>query len=113
MHVHVYCNNLSITGNVAFIFAIVAIFFGMKYGSINMPETVNYLLIAYVIVHVLIHLALTTQRCQNQVKDINDTESVDAPGSGFRKSCGVFYILMAFGFATALTIWILVRRNYV
>merc|ERR1711983_729630 len=79
-------------GNTSYTFAIAAIFKAMEYSELGMPENVVYLLIAYVIVHVLIHFTLTGQRwcseknIENQVKDIDNNEPLDAPGSGFRKS---------------------------
>ena len=50
-------------GNIGFLFSIVAIFFGIEYADVNLPESVSYVLIAYVTLHVLVHLVLTFQRC--------------------------------------------------
>ena len=49
-------------GNVAFFFAILAIFFGMEYHDVNMPKSVVYVLITYVIVHFMVHFLLTFQQ---------------------------------------------------
>ena len=84
----------------------------MEYSELEMPDNVVYLLIAYVIVHVLIHFTLTGQRwcseknIENQVKDIDNNEPLDAPGSGFRKSMAFFYIGFVFIISFSLIGWI-------
>jgi len=99
-------------GNISYTFAIAAIFKAMEYSELGMPENVVYLLIAYVIVHVLIHFTLTGQRwcseknIENQVKDIDNNEPLDAPGSGFRKSMAFFYIGFVFIISFSLIGWI-------
>ena len=99
-------------GNIAFAFAIAAIFKAMEYSELEMPTNVVYLLIAYVIVHVLIHFTLTGQRwcseknVENQVKDIDNNEPLDAPGSGFRKSMAFFYIGFVYIISFSLIGWI-------
>ena len=98
-------------GNISYTFAIAAIFKAMEYSELEMPENVVYLLIAYVIVHVLIHFTLTGQRwcseknIENQVKDIDNNEPLDAPGSGFRKSMAFFYIGFVFIISFSLIGW--------
>ena len=49
-------------GNITFIFAIIAIFFAMEYPAVDMPSEVTYVLITYVVLHVVVHMALTIQR---------------------------------------------------
>ena len=49
-------------GNITFIFAIIAIFFAMEYPAVDMPSEVTYVLITYVVLHVVVHTALTIQR---------------------------------------------------
>jgi len=98
-------------GNISYTFAIAAIFKAMEYSELEMPENVVYLLMAYVIVHVLIHFTLTGQRwcseknIENQVKDIDNNEPLDAPGSGFRKSMAFFYIGFVFIISFSLIGW--------
>ena len=69
----------------------------------------SILLIVYVIVHVLIHFALTAQKCMsepNQVKDIDNNDAEDAPGAVFRKAIAFFYIGFVYTVSIALIIWI-------
>ena len=49
-------------GNITFILAIIAIFFAMEYPAVDMPSEVTYVLITYVVVHVVVHMVLTIQR---------------------------------------------------
>ena len=105
-------------GNVAFICATVAIFLGMKYGDMNMPQSVLYVLIAYVCFHVVVHLILTFQRChqenqdKNQVNDMN--MSIDSPqddwGSLLRKTMAYVYVGLVWVFAFVILSWVINRR---
>lgn len=44
------------SGNVAHILAIVSIFFAVKLGKAELPEWMDFILVAYVAFHVIIHL---------------------------------------------------------
>ena len=87
------------TGNIGFILAIITIFRGMEYIEIEAPMEITYLLIGYIVVHVLTHLILTGQLLHSdreidsaQAKDVNANEPLDDPGSGFRKTLAILYI---------------------
>lgn len=105
-------------GNVAFMCAIVAIFLGMKYGDVHMPQSVIYVLITYVCFHVFVHLILTFQRCymenhgKNQVSDADASSgsSQDDWGSGFRKAIAFIYMGLVWVFAFVILSWIINRR---
>ena len=88
------------TGNIGFVLAIITIFRGMEYIEIEAPVEITYLLIGYIVVHVLTHLILTGQMLHSdreidaaQTKDVNaNDEPLDDPGSGFRKTLAILYI---------------------
>lgn len=52
-------------GNVAHILAIVTIFFAVKLGKAELPEWVDFILVAYVIFHVVVHLLLSVSHFPN------------------------------------------------
>ena len=107
-------------GNIAFGAAIVAIFFGVEYPGVMLPKEVTYVLIAYVVVHTLIHLVLSFQRVyilkngSNQVKDIgfNANDVQDAPGSDLRKALAFVYVGLVWIFALVIVGWLIHQKLY-
>ena len=105
-------------GNLALLFAILAIFFAMEYKIINMPKEVSYVLITYVIVHVLGHLVLSIQRCfvdhhgSNKIKNLDDSHQAieDAPGSRLRKAVAFVYIGLVWTFAFVIVAWLVHQK---
>lgn len=110
-------------GYVTYIFAVIAIFFGMEYGDVNMPKEVTYVLIAYVVIHVAVHLILTFQRCylyhhgDNQVKDVYtggapSASSEDEAGSDLRKALAFVYVGLVWIFALVIIGWVIHQKIY-
>lgn len=86
-----------------------------------MPKEVTYVLIAYVVIHVAVHLILTFQRCylyhhgDNQVKDVyagGSTSSEDEPGSDLRKALAFVYIGLVWTFALVIIGWVIHQKIY-
>ena len=99
-------------GNVAFLFAILAIFFGLEYTKIGTPKEANYVMITYIIIHVITHFILTFQRCfyqkSNKVEELNTaTELQDDPGTNLRKVLAFVYIGLVWIFALIIFAWVI------
>ena len=100
-------------GNASFLFAILAIFFGLEYAQIGAPKETGYVMITYIIVHVLVHLALTIHRCftgkSNKVEEINsvDDHIEDDPGSRFRKAMAFCYFGLVWIFTMVVFGWVM------
>merc|ERR1719219_1144631 len=109
-------------GNATFIFAIVAIFFAMEYPAVKMPTEVVYVLITYVVIHIVVHVSLTIHRfyhermgSSDKVKDLNDASepsNEDAPGSDFRRAVAYVYLGLVWIFAFVILGWIIERRTH-
>ncbi|CAO1339323.1 unnamed protein product [Diamesa serratosioi] len=109
-------------GNVAHILAIVTIFFAVKLGKAELPEWIDFILVAYVVFHVLIHLLLSISGCISDRKgnqrvssfpmaDMNQSRNQmiantkqDAAFSGFRKVLLSIYVVVIILFVIALVI---------
>ncbi|XP_011498802.1 PREDICTED: putative ferric-chelate reductase 1 homolog [Ceratosolen solmsi marchali] len=109
-------------GNAAHICGIIAIFFAVRLTKAKLPEWVDWILVAYVVFHVLTHLFLTFAGCASDkqgsqrvnsfpMKDVHARNSMthpdarrDAPHSGLRKLVfGVYFVVIAV-FALALIV---------
>ncbi|XP_053985037.1 putative ferric-chelate reductase 1 homolog isoform X1 [Hylaeus volcanicus] len=109
-------------GNAAQICGIIAIFFAVRLNKAKLPEWVDWILVAYVVFHILTHLILTFVGCASDVqasqrvnsfpmKDTHSRSSMvhpdarqDAPHSGLRKFIfGVYFVVIAL-FAAALIV---------
>lgn len=71
-------------GNVAHITAIVTIFFAVKLGKAELPEWIDFILVAYVIFHVLIHLLLSVRNSNDFNIIISMIEYSDRYFYGYR-----------------------------
>ncbi|XP_076645315.1 putative ferric-chelate reductase 1 homolog isoform X2 [Halictus rubicundus] len=109
-------------GNAAQICGIIAIFFAVRLNKAKLPEWVDWILVAYVVFHILIHLILTFVCCASDrqasqrvnsfpMKDMHSRGSMvhpdarqDAPHSGIRKFIfGVYFVVIAL-FTTVLIV---------
>ncbi|KAJ3637706.1 hypothetical protein MTP99_001143 [Tenebrio molitor] len=110
-------------GNVAHIVAIVTIFFAVKLTKAELPDFVDWILVAYVAFHVIIHLILSVMGCISEksserrvtsfpMKDLGGSgrssayadRSADAPYSGFRKFILGIYIVVIIAITVALIV---------
>lgn len=100
-----------LVGNCAHIIGIVAIFFAVMLNKAELPEWMEYVLVAYVAFHVLIHLILQISACISdksaerrvnafQMKEMGSRSSsaftdrsADAPLAGLRKFLLALYII--------------------
>ena len=98
-------------GNLAFLFAILAIFFGLEYAQIGTPKEAGYVMITYCIIHFLVHFALTFHRCfvqkSNKIQEINSDEIQDEPGSNLRKAIAFLYLGLVWIFALVILGWVI------
>ncbi|XP_076268127.1 putative ferric-chelate reductase 1 homolog isoform X1 [Rhynchophorus ferrugineus] len=110
-------------GNAAHIIGIVTLFFAVKLTKAELPEFVDWILVAYVVIHVISHLALSVLNClaeksgDNRVtsfpmKDLAGSgrtsgftdRNPDAPFSAFRKFLLAVYILVIIVIVVALIV---------
>lgn len=109
-------------GNAAHILAIVSIFFAVKLGKAELPEWMDFILVAYVIFHVAMHLIYSISGCLSDRKgsqrvssfpmtDITQSRSQmianskqDSVFSGFRRVLFGIYVLVIILFVVALLI---------
>ncbi|XP_031831549.1 putative ferric-chelate reductase 1 homolog isoform X2 [Nomia melanderi] len=109
-------------GNAAQICGIIAIFFAVRLKKAKLPEWVDWILVAYVVFHILTHLILTFLGCASDkqasrrvnsfpMKDMHSRGSMvhpdarqDAPFSGMRKVIFGVYFVVIFLFAAALIV---------
>uniref|UniRef100_A0A1A9WDX6 Ferric-chelate reductase 1 homolog n=1 Tax=Glossina brevipalpis TaxID=37001 RepID=A0A1A9WDX6_9MUSC len=113
-----------LAGNLAHLLAIVTIFFAVKLTKAELPEWIDWILVAYVAIHVLVHLIYSIVGC---VSDRQHTQKVnafqmgdmshhglrnsiklerrmDAPFGGFRKGLLGLYIVILVLFVVALVL---------
>lgn len=110
-------------GNLAHILAIVAIFFAVKLAKAELPEWLDFILVAFVAFHVFMHLIFSIGGCVSErrnnprvtsypMADMTPSRNSmssgerkqDAAFSGFRKVMLFFYILIILGFVIALVV---------
>ncbi|RZB38617.1 ferric-chelate reductase 1 -like, partial [Asbolus verrucosus] len=110
-------------GNVAHIIGIVTIFFAVKLTKAELPDFMDWILVAYVAFHVIIHLILSVMGCVSEksserkvtsfpMKDLGGSgrssayadRSSDAPYSGFRKFILAIYILIVLALVVAMIV---------
>lgn len=110
-------------GNLAHIIAIIAIFFAVKLQKAELPDWLDFILVAFVAFHVFMHLIFSIGGCVSerhnnqrvtsmQMADMtpsrNSMNSMDrkqdAAFSGFRKVMLFFYILIIAAFVIALVV---------
>ncbi|CAG9761930.1 unnamed protein product [Ceutorhynchus assimilis] len=110
-------------GNAAHIIAIVTLFFAVKLTKAELPEFVDWILVAYVVVHVISHLLLSIMNCVAEksserrvssfpMKDLGGSgkssayadRSADAPFSTFRRAWLAIYILIILAIVVALIV---------
>ncbi|XP_012137396.1 putative ferric-chelate reductase 1 homolog isoform X2 [Megachile rotundata] len=113
-------------GNAAQICGIIAIFFAVRLNKAKLPEWVDWILVAYVVFHILTHLILTFVGCASDrqasqrvnsfpMKDMHSRGSMvhpdsrqDAPHSGIRKSIfGIYFVVIALFTAALIVITVL------
>ncbi|XP_014245063.1 putative ferric-chelate reductase 1 homolog [Cimex lectularius] len=111
-----------LVGNAAHIFAVVTIFFAIPLAKAELPDWLDWILVAFVALYVSVHLLLTIAGCISErksvkrvstfpMKDLNTSRSAlnsierkqDAPHSGFRK----FLLFIHIVGITALTVTII------
>lgn len=110
-------------GNLAHIVAIVAIFFAVKLQKAELPEWLDFILVAFVAFHVFMHLIFSIGGCVSERRNSQRVTSFpmadmtpsrnsmssmdrkqDAAFSGFRKVMLFFYILIILAFVVALVV---------
>ncbi|XP_058458577.1 putative ferric-chelate reductase 1 homolog isoform X2 [Malaya genurostris] len=110
-------------GNVAHIVGIVAIFFAVKLQKAELPEWLDFILVAFVAFHVFMHLIFSIGGCVSERRNSQRVTSFpmadmtpsrtsmssadrkqDAAFSGFRKVMLFFYILIIAAFVIALVV---------
>lgn len=110
-------------GNLAHIIAIIAIFFAVKLQKAELPEWLDFILIAFVAFHVFMHLIFSIGGCVSERRNNQRVTSLqmadmtpsrnsmssmdrkqDAAFSGFRKVMLFFYILIIAAFVIALVV---------
>ena len=101
-----------IFGNVAFGFAILAIFFGLEYTQIGTPTEATYVMIIYIIFHFIVHILLTFERVyhqrSNRVEEMNAApEFKDDPGTNSRKALAYIYIPLVWILALVILAWVI------
>lgn len=113
-------------GNAAQICGIIAIFFAVRLNKAKLPEWVDWILVAYVVFHILTHLILTFVGCASDrqasqrvnsfpMKDMHSRGSMvhpdsrqDAPHSGIRKSIfGIYFVVIVLFTAALIVITVL------
>lgn len=112
-----------LSGNLAHIIAIVAIFFAVKLQKAEIPEWLDFILVAFVAFHVFMHLIFSIGGCVSERRNSQRVTSFpmadmtpsrnsmssmdrkqDAAFSGFRKVMLFFYILIILAFVVALVV---------
>jgi hypothetical protein len=100
-----------IIGNVAFLFAIVALFLAFGYRDLNLPIGLTNGLIFYVVFHIFVHLLLTFQTVyfsfypngvgdqESAVSEQSSDDVKDSRGSTLRKVVAIFYFVFVWIFA--------------
>uniref|UniRef100_U5EVK0 Putative ferric-chelate reductase 1 n=1 Tax=Corethrella appendiculata TaxID=1370023 RepID=U5EVK0_9DIPT len=110
-------------GNSAHILAIVTIFFAVKLAKAELPEWLDYIIVAFVAFHVCMHLIFSIAGCASDRRNVQRVTSFpmadmtpsrtsmssgdrkqDAPYAGFRKTLLFFYILIILLFVIALVV---------
>ncbi|XP_046809531.1 putative ferric-chelate reductase 1 homolog isoform X1 [Lucilia cuprina] len=118
-------------GNLAHLLAIVTIFFSVKLAKAQLPEWMDWILVAYVAFHVVVHLIFSIFLCiqisgcssdKQHTKRVNDFQmgnvghhhgmrnnmkmerKMDAPYAGFRKGLLVVYTVVLILFVVALIV---------
>ncbi|XP_055859170.1 putative ferric-chelate reductase 1 homolog isoform X2 [Episyrphus balteatus] len=109
-------------GNLAHIIAIVAIFFAVKLSKAELPEWMDWILVAFVAFHVIVHLIFSVGGCMadRQISQrvnsfpmgdmsgnrngIKLERKMDAPFASFRKGLLSVYIIMLIFFVVVLDI---------
>lgn len=109
-------------GNAAHIVAIVTLFFAVKLTKAELPEFVDWILVVYVVIHVISHLVLSVMNCVAEksserrvssfpMKDLGTgrssayaDRSSDAPFSAFRKALLAIYIVIIIVIVVALIV---------
>ncbi|XP_060531143.1 putative ferric-chelate reductase 1 homolog isoform X2 [Cylas formicarius] len=110
-------------GNSAHIIAIVTLFFAVRLTKAELPDFVDWILVAYVVVHVISHLVLSVLNCTAEksserrvtsfpMKDLGasgrnsgyNDRSPDAPFSNVRKGLLAVYILIIIAIVIALIV---------
>ncbi|XP_073846110.1 putative ferric-chelate reductase 1 homolog isoform X2 [Musca autumnalis] len=113
-------------GNLAHLLAIVTIFFSVKLTKAELPEWMDWILVAYVAFHVVVHLIFSISGCSSdkkQAKRVNDFQmgnmghhhhgmrnnmknerKMDAPFAGFRKGLLAVYTVVLILFVVALIV---------
>ncbi|XP_062543328.1 putative ferric-chelate reductase 1 homolog isoform X2 [Armigeres subalbatus] len=110
-------------GNLAHIIAIIAIFFAVKLQKAELPDWLDFILIAFVAFHVFMHLIFSIGGCVSERRNNQRVTSLqmadmtpsrnsmssmdrkqDAAFSGFRKVMLFFYILIIAAFVIALVV---------
>lgn len=74
-----------LVGNAAHIIAIVTLFFAVRLTKAQLPDEVDYILVAYVVVHVVTHLLLSVMYCMSEKSGDSRVSSFpmkDLGGSG-------------------------------
>ncbi|XP_031639436.1 putative ferric-chelate reductase 1 homolog isoform X2 [Contarinia nasturtii] len=107
-------------GNIAHILAIVTIFFAVKLAKAELPSWFDWILVAFVAFHVIVHLVLSICGCVSErsaqrvnnfpMADMSPSRSsmkerkLDAPFSGLRKIILTIYILIVIIFVVVLVL---------
>ncbi|KAJ3665387.1 hypothetical protein Zmor_000884 [Zophobas morio] len=110
-------------GNAAHIIGIVTIFYAVKLAKAELPEFMDWILVAYVAFHVVVHLVLSIIGCISEksserrvtsfpMKDLGGSgrssayadRNADAPYSGFRKFILAIYIVVILAIVVALIV---------
>ncbi|KAL1497531.1 hypothetical protein ABEB36_008475 [Hypothenemus hampei] len=110
-------------GNAAHILAIVTLFFAVKLTKAELPDFVDWILVAYVVLHVISHLILSLMNCiadrsserrvtSFPMKDLGgpgrnsaySDRSSDAPYSNFRRGLLAVYIVIILAIVIALIV---------
>ncbi|XP_017875392.1 putative ferric-chelate reductase 1 homolog [Ceratina calcarata] len=113
-------------GNAAQICGIIAIFFAVRLNKAKLPEWMDWILVAYVVFHILTHLVLTFVGCASDrqasqrvnsfpMKDMHSRGSMvhpdarqDAPHAGVRKFIfGVYFVVIVLFTAALIVITVL------
>ncbi|TMW54575.1 hypothetical protein DOY81_000369 [Sarcophaga bullata] len=112
-------------GNLAHLLAIVTIFFSVKLAKAQLPDWLDWILVAYVAFHVIVHLIFSITGCSSDkqhMKRVNDFQmgnmghhhamrnnmkterKMDAPYAGFRKGLLAVYTVVLILFVVALIV---------
>ena len=61
----------------------------MEYPAVDMPSEVTYVLITYVIVHVVVHMVLTIQRFYLERMAVGTPNKGETEFESFKKDCKI------------------------